>query len=115
MNKGKQLIITLLIEKLQQLTNKKVELNEDNLFKKFEITFTNPNFYISDNTIIAFINQLKNLDKNLIFNSKESGVLKRGKIIYIKSNILSTQNINTLIKEFVKKYESLSIVVVVKG
>ena len=114
MNREKRLTILLLTEKLQKLTNAQVTLVESDTLKNYEITFSNPEFHISNNTITSFVDKLKRQDKHLIFNPKESGIIKNGKIIRIKSS-LPILEVKSSIKEFTNKYEHLLIVAVVKG
>jgi len=95
---------------------KKLEKINEEIIKKFEITFTNTRkFYISAQTITSFINKLRKLDPLIEYNPKEDGTLENSKIIHIKSSLLSVKQINELIKEFTVKYDWLVIAVVVKG
>ena len=75
---------------------------------KYQIEFKNIHFFISDNTLLAFIRLLKTIDEDLIYNSNKSGNLKNIRIIYIKSN-LSLFEINRLSFQFIQKYEHLTI------
>lgn len=90
-------------------------LNENNPIKNFEITFYNDKFFIADNTLQSFVDQLKNIDKSLIYDKSKNGSLKNGRIVHIKSSVINHEQIRNLISEFIKKYDWLKIVAVAKS
>lgn len=92
---------------------KNFEVIEEQM-KKYEITFTNPNFYTSDNTLTAFVRKLKKYDPNLQYDSTKNGKAKNVRIIYIKSTLTQT-DIKKNIDLFTPKYDSLKIQVVTKN
>lgn len=81
----------------------------DNL-KKFELTFSS-SFFVSNNTIQAFIKKLEKLDNTIILN-KEIGSVKNGRILYLKSKTLDIKIIKELISNFIENYDYLKIEVV---
>lgn len=84
-----------------------------NLQKKYEVTFTNPHFYIADKTVETFVKRLEKMDQKLQYDSTKNGKVQNGRIIYIKS-ILTQSDINNVIGKFVPNYEHLKIQVVTK-
>lgn len=94
-------------------TSKLIEsLNEDTL-KNFLISFINDKFYISDNTLNAFITQLRKIDPDLIHDPKHNGKGKDHKAIIVRSGKLTHEDITGLIKTFIQKYDWLKMNVVV--
>jgi len=77
--------------------------------KKYTLTFTNDQFFISDNTLTAFVNKLKKLDPQLVHNPKDNG--KDIRLVYVRSTLQHVQ-IREAIAEFVQKYDNLRISVV---
>lgn len=86
-------------------------LNEDTL-KSYTITFTNPKFYIADNTLQAFLNRLKKLDPELKHDPKLNGKGKDHRLMYIKSSVITHEQIRNLILQFTQNYDYLSMNVV---
>lgn len=86
------------------------KIYEQQTKSSFIITLRNPEFYISPNTIKSFINQLRRLDRDLIYDEKHNGVTgdRKGKLVYIKSE-LPTNDIRELANEFIQKYDHLTI------
>lgn len=80
---------------------------------RFEISFTNPRFFISDNTVNAFVNRLRKMDPELFFDEKASGRMKDSKVIYIESNKLTHPDIKGEFAGFVQKYDNLQMRVVI--
>jgi len=87
-------------------------VNEDNGLKNYLITFINEKFYISDNTIKAFITQLRKLDADLIHDPKNNGKGKNSRGIMVRSSTLTQPDIKALFPEFIKKYDWLKMDVV---
>ena len=79
--------------------------------KKYTLTFTNPKFFTADNTLTAFVNKLKKLDPQLVYNPKDNGKAKDVRFVYIRS-ALQHEQIRNVIAEFVQKYDNLRISVV---
>lgn len=81
--------------------------------QNFLITFTNHKFYVSDNTIKAFIDRVKQLDPGLIHDPRGDGKGKDYRGIMIRSSLLTQPDIKGLFQEFTKKYDWLKMDVVV--
>ena len=86
---------------------------ESENLKNFQISFVNEKFYISDNTIWAFLKRLKKLDPNLIHDPSKWGKMKNARLIMVRSSVLDQQKIKALMAEFVKNYDWLEMHVVV--
>jgi hypothetical protein len=86
----------------------------ESILKNFQITFINEKFYISDNTIHAFIKRLKKLDPDLIHDTSKWGKMKDARLIMVRSAVLDQKSIKNLISEFIKNYDWLKMDVVVK-
>lgn len=96
------------------LTNPLNKMTESSVGKtKFEISFTNPQFYISDNTLTAFVNRLRRLDPDLIYDPRWNGRMKDSKILYVTSSVLRHEDIKGEINSFVKRYDHLQMQVVI--
>lgn len=80
---------------------------------RFEISFTNPRFFISDNTVEAFVNRLRKLDPELGYDPKLSGKMKDSKVIYVESSKLTHPDIKGEFAGFVQKYDNLQMQVVI--
>lgn len=80
---------------------------------KFEISFTNPQFYISDNTLTAFVNRLRRMDPDLIYDPRWNGRMKDSKVLYVTSSALRHEDIKAEIDTFTKKYDHLQMQVVI--
>ena len=90
------------------------DANDNNHVRNYEITLTNDKFYISDNTIAAFVKRLYDQDANMRYDPKRNGVLPHAKIIYMKSS-MTQQELNPIISKFEKNYDFLKIKAVVKS
>jgi hypothetical protein len=88
------------------------ELNQTNPMKNYTITFTNDKFFISDNTLASFINRLKKIDPELKHDPKLNGSGKNHRLVYIKSSVITHEQIRNLIKQFVENYDYLTMSVV---
>jgi len=94
-------------------TQKLMENETPNALKNFQITFVNEKFYISDNTIKAFIKRLQKLDPDLIHDPSKWGKLKDARLIMVRSSVLDQAQIRGLMAEFIKNYDWLKMNVVV--
>jgi hypothetical protein len=93
-------------------TQKLMENETPNPLKNFQITFVNEKFYISDNTIKAFIKRLQKLDPDIQIRP-EWGKLKNARVIMTRSAVLDQAGIRALMREFEKNYDWLQMNVVV--
>ena len=82
---------------------------------RFEISFTNTQFYISDNTLTAFVNGLRKIDPELDYQDWRNGVIGKSKVIYIDSASLSQNDIRQETNKFIQKYDHLQMNVAVNG
>jgi len=80
--------------------------------KNYLITFINDKFYISDNTIKAFLDRLVKLDPHMTHDPRSDGKGKNSRGIVIRSAALSQPDIKDLFPEFTKKYDWLKMEVV---
>ena len=85
---------------------------EINPMKNYTITFTNPKFFIADNTLQSFVTRLKKLDPALKHDPKLNGAGKDHRMIYIKSSVITHEQIRNLILQFTQNYDYLSMNVV---
>lgn len=86
---------------------------EESSAKNFLISFTNEKFHISSNTLTSFVNKLRVIDPELKHDPKSVGNVKDGKGLVVRSSVLTHDDITSLIKEFVQKYDWLKMNVVV--
>jgi len=90
-------------------TQKILETLQDENMKNFVITLTNNKFYIADKTIKAFVDGLKKVEPDFFYNPLENGKINNGRILYIRSTTLTSEQIRDFSKEFSKKYDFLTI------
>lgn len=88
-------------------------MEEQQLLKNFLITFVNEKFFISNNTVKAFVERLRKLDPDLIHDPKHDGKGKNSRGIMVRSSALTHEQIKSLIDEFVKNYDWLKMTVVI--
>jgi len=81
---------------------------------RFELVFTNPNFFISDNTLTAFVNRLRRMDPQLEYDPKMNGTMQGSRIIYAISKVLNFADIKAAKDEFVRKYDALQMQILPK-
>lgn len=80
--------------------------------KNYMITFKNDKFYVSDNTVKAFLDRLYKLDPHLKYDPKSEGKGKGYRGIVVRSAALTQPDIAALFPEFTKKYDWLKMEVV---